>query len=60
MVTKPIACQLYSKLAGASPAWFKTKGGKRIVAKSVALVAEKEGKEEADALGNLLVACAII
>lgn len=58
MVTKPIACKLYSKLASAPAEWFKTEEGKRLAAKSIALVKEKEGEEEAKTLENLLIVCA--
>ncbi len=54
MVTQPIACAFWTKFAAAPPAFFASAEGKRLTARAVEMVRQREGNEEAAALQNLI------
>jgi hypothetical protein len=60
VVTGKTAKMIWSKLAAAEPAWFATKEGRRLVAKSLVIVRNTDGRAEAVVLRNLLTVVAAL
>jgi len=60
MLTTTTAQTIYSKLCQAPSAWFRSKEGKALTAKAIALVRQKCGDSEADTLADLLTLAEIV
>lgn len=59
MVTKPIACQLWTKLSSCSVEFLQSDKGKELAEKAIKMVREKEGIEESNILSDLIMVASI-
>jgi lysophospholipid acyltransferase (LPLAT)-like uncharacterized protein len=60
MLTKPTALQLWNKIKLSPSAWFRSKDGKELTQKMIAMVRAKDGEQEALVFEGLCLAASLV